>query len=66
MLFIHGLSTSPPVSPSPSKERGRICERGFASLKLSLSYCLYLSLKGKREEILERGETPSLLCSPFP
>jgi len=27
------LSTSPPVSPSPSKERGRdIKKRGFASL----------------------------------
>jgi len=32
------LSTSPPLSPSPSKERGRVCKRGFAPLKLPVIY----------------------------
>jgi hypothetical protein len=37
VVTIRGLSTSPPLSPSPyevSKERGDIKKRGFASLGL--------------------------------
>jgi len=52
------FSTSPPVSPSPSKERGKVFERGASPL-LDTPY-----VKGERGKVFERGASP-LLDTPL-
>jgi len=47
------LSTSPPLSPSPSKERGILVRSERLRLSLTL-----LPLEGNSEEVLE-GQHPS-------
>jgi len=59
-LYKDYLSTSPPLSPSPSKERGRnIKKRGFAPLRLPL-------LWSNNGGVLERLYPSKKIIFPFP
>jgi hypothetical protein len=48
------LPTSPPLSPSPSKERGGVEKRGYAPLRFPVTNYPFPS-KEKVEELLKRG-----------